>query len=917
MKPNYSRLLLWVVFIFVGTTTFAQTETEPNNSIGTANSFGEGAVISGDVGPADNIDFFLGIPDDDGTVTLYWNYTNNSGSAGADLSVVIYNKAGYQLNNKTEINVAIGFSGRDSLVVHCRQADTLYFRMFSQSAFSYDLNYSTESSGTADAEPNNNFGQATYFTAATTIHGRVGYTSYNIDGDDFYYSVLPDDGTLKVYVDYINTSGGNSEDFYTYVYNKAKYQIGYSQKTNQTPGAKPTDTITIYCRKADTVFFRINSNECASYSLHYEVIPSGQADAEPNDGYNQATFFSYNQTIHGRVGYSSYNIDGNDFYYSVLPDDGTLKVYIDYINTSGDNNEDFYTYVYNKSQYQIGYSQKTNQTPGAKPTDTITIYCRKADTVFFRINSNECASYSLHYEVIPSGQADAEPNDGYNQATFFSYNQTIHGRVGYTSYYTDGNDYYYSVLPDDGTLKVYVDYINTSGGNSEDFYTYVYNKAKYQIGYSPKLNQTPGAKPTDTITIYCRQADTVFFRINSNECASYSLHYEVIPSGKADIEPNNSVGQATYFPSTDTAYGRVGYSSYYTDGNDYYYSVLPDDGTMKIYVNHTNTTGGTSADFDMYVMDKAQYVIGSLSRTNQPRGVAPTDTITINCRKADTVYFRVNANECFSYNFSFKMEDVQVSDPEPNNSRPQATFIDLNDTIKGNIGHSSTSYDAFDYFKFYNSGYSKIRLYFSYNNTTGNSSPDLSLYTYYYNGNQRDFVPLYNQPVGPGMDTSILFNCAAQDTFYLRLQAGSGCFTYSFNFGLVNGTYYKDMDSDNYGDPDSSIYSCVGPPPGYVAAGGDCNDNDNSVHPNAPEVCDGVDNNCNGQIDEGIYTTSSSNAAICQGDSILIGGVYRSMAGTYVDTTIIVNGCDSISVVQLSIHPTDTTYLYSNTNNPG
>ena len=35
----------------------------------------------------------------------------------------------------------------------------------------------------------------------------------------------------------------------------------------------------------------------------------------------------------------------------------------------------------------------------------------------------------------------------------------------------------------------------------------------------------------------------------------------------------------------------------------------------------------------------------------------------------------------------------------------------------------------------------------------------------------------------------------------------------------------------------------------------DCNDNDPAINPGATEVCDGVDNNCDGQIDEGVKTT--------------------------------------------------------------
>lgn len=37
-----------------------------------------------------------------------------------------------------------------------------------------------------------------------------------------------------------------------------------------------------------------------------------------------------------------------------------------------------------------------------------------------------------------------------------------------------------------------------------------------------------------------------------------------------------------------------------------------------------------------------------------------------------------------------------------------------------------------------------------------------------------------------------------------------------------------------------------------LKSGDDCDDNDPSVHPGSPEVCDGKDNNCNGEVDEGV-----------------------------------------------------------------
>jgi len=65
--------------------------------------------------------------------------------------------------------------------------------------------------------------------------------------------------------------------------------------------------------------------------------------------------------------------------------------------------------------------------------------------------------------------------------------------------------------------------------------------------------------------------------------------------------------------------------------------------------------------------------------------------------------------------------------------------------------------------------------------------------------------------------------------------------------------YYTDVDLDGYGN-NSAIYTCT-PDPTWITTGGDCNDNDATINPLAIEVCnDIIDNNCDGQVDEGCAT---------------------------------------------------------------
>jgi len=65
------------------------------------------------------------------------------------------------------------------------------------------------------------------------------------------------------------------------------------------------------------------------------------------------------------------------------------------------------------------------------------------------------------------------------------------------------------------------------------------------------------------------------------------------------------------------------------------------------------------------------------------------------------------------------------------------------------------------------------------------------------------------------------------------------------------GTWYTDGDSDGYGDPASAMTACT-QPDGTIAVGGDCNDADSSVSPDAAEICDdsNTDENCNGVAEE-------------------------------------------------------------------
>ncbi|MBN2798482.1 MAG: putative metal-binding motif-containing protein [Deltaproteobacteria bacterium] len=62
--------------------------------------------------------------------------------------------------------------------------------------------------------------------------------------------------------------------------------------------------------------------------------------------------------------------------------------------------------------------------------------------------------------------------------------------------------------------------------------------------------------------------------------------------------------------------------------------------------------------------------------------------------------------------------------------------------------------------------------------------------------------------------------------------------------------WFEDLDGDLYGPTDTLHRSCAPPGAGWVAGGGDCDEEHPAINPGADEVCDGVDNDCDGEADE-------------------------------------------------------------------
>jgi len=67
----------------------------------------------------------------------------------------------------------------------------------------------------------------------------------------------------------------------------------------------------------------------------------------------------------------------------------------------------------------------------------------------------------------------------------------------------------------------------------------------------------------------------------------------------------------------------------------------------------------------------------------------------------------------------------------------------------------------------------------------------------------------------------------------------------------VTRSFFADADNDGHGDPSAEVTACFAPS-GYTTIGDDCDDARIDVNPDVAEVCDGVDNDCDLDADDGL-----------------------------------------------------------------
>ena len=112
-------------------------------------------------------------------------------------------------------------------------------------------------------------------------------------------------------------------------------------------------------------------------------------------------------------------------------------------------------------------------------------------------------------------------------------------------------------------------------------------------------------------------------------------------------------------------------------------------------------------------------------------------------------------------------------------------------------------------------------------------------------------------------------------------------------------TFYTDADGDGFGDAATPTQACERPE-GTATTASDCDDGDANIYPGADDPCDGVDQDCDGDVDDGRARTVYADA---DGDGHGDAATGRSTCGDDVGWVSSSDDCDDRMADAFPGHP--------------
>ncbi|MCU0334420.1 MAG: hypothetical protein MUF62_05135, partial [Chitinophagaceae bacterium] len=818
MKPLLPYSLLFSILLLIAA---GPALAQPHNSFGSAKVFAANEELSTSLcGP--QTFFAKTLLPDNGTVRLAIS-ARNTGSSSGYVYVYVYDArqtagtlfAGYVATT----SIAAGQSVNDTIVLRGLLADSLYIGLTAAGCHNITARYDMTNAPANDAEPNNTIAQAVPLAAGSTAAGHVGFLKAGVpDSDDYYYSILPDNGSLQITVQGTNASG-RSGYLYLYVYDRRRMNGNlmddYVQRSSAAVGQTVSDTFTLRGRAADTVYFRLIASTAFEYQLAYRMTDVPVADAEPNNSFASAIPFAAAHWQAGIIGYyRNGGADDDDYYATRLPQDGAVRIVVS--ATNRDSKRGYvYMYGYDKrkdagTRFASYVGKSTSIAVGATVHDTITVPGQLADSFFVRLTSSAAFSYQFRYEMVQdTGSEDPEPNDNFDAAMLLNSGLPQAGRIGYAAGAgTDEFDFFAGQLPGYGTMRVILN--GTNRGISSGFlYLRVYDERRSSgqllAQYVGSSSVAVNASVTDTFYVYGRQAGKYFMRLESSRAFNYSIQYDLLNAVPEDPEPNADTTTAVSLPASTTLEGNIGYLANGTDdASDYYRVELAENGTLHLKVNGTNN-GSAAGYVYVYVYDSrgtaGQVAAEYMQATSIAANGRFADSIVLKGRRAGTYFVRITSSGSFGYTVLYNLLDRIPQDDEDNNTIGKATAAMYGQWLSGNIGYvQGGTADNDDFFAGQLPAFGTLRVIVRATNMgAGNGW----FYHYGYDGRKLSgnlfarYIKGTSHAPGTTLTDTFTVSCRAIDSFYHRITS-LGAWQYAWSYDLVNTTVPEEVANQSF-----------------------------------------------------------------------------------------------------------------------
>ncbi|RJP20218.1 MAG: carboxypeptidase regulatory-like domain-containing protein [Candidatus Omnitrophota bacterium] len=667
MFKNHSGKLGWLVLaVLVGFPLSVMGESEPNNTLSSANTLQLNATENGELtneGVVDLHDFYQVTTPSDGLFQVGVVPT-----AELRVGVTLLDQDGIAVLGN---NDGSG-KGATAGIVYSNLLAGTYFAVVRHidGTGTYGITANFAPVEEIDPEPNDTPNQSVPLTLNGDAEGHIGFRgNLYTDLSDFYQITTTQDGSIDLTVFPDGSLRTRLELWDTDRTNvlsaKDDYGKGASEKIVYNDLAAGTFYVAV--RKSDGY---------GSYTLTNlftaNPIPN---DHEPNNKPSDALALelqsadgNYVGTAQGHLGYYANQFrDVTDFYLLTIPEYGNLTLA---------------TKAEDAGNIAVGYSLFDSNR--IKIGDASSFNGLQPGAYYLEVwRSDRYGAYTVTATLQPQ-----TPPDPFNQpaAAFAIDSQIEHVSI------TPDSPFSYSIItfPADGSLTVNSTFTDTVG----IFVDLFYMDGTTHIGRNDHWYTTAQR----TFTVPNLRAGSYILRVLHRQGQGFgSLENQFVPAPNVDAEPNDMWNFNSSFSTNQTIVGHIGFhGNGRTDSIDCYLIDIPDDGRLTMNSLMDNT-GGVYIDF--YALREESASTHLLRNdhwyTNDQRSSTKSNLL------AGKYMVRVlNRQGYGNYEVFFNFQPNRSGDAEYNDHADQAVPLALNQGTIGHIGFDKIfRFDSSDWYK--------------------------------------------------------------------------------------------------------------------------------------------------------------------------------------------------------------------------